>query len=105
GLDEGVVVGDLGEFAAAQQVGARVADVGQGEPGAGPQHGRQGGAHVVVRGGGVVEHRVPRVGGRVAELAQQVAVRGGAVERLDGFDRGGAGGSFCTFGAEAVGDR
>ncbi len=45
GLYEGVVLGDLGELAVAQQIAAGVADVGQPQPRAGEQNGRQRGAH------------------------------------------------------------
>jgi hypothetical protein len=75
GLDEGVVLGDLGELAVAQQVAARVTDVHQPEPIAREQdcgecgsHALEVGLHFDLRGDG-------RVAGvyRGLELAQQIA--------------------------------
>ena len=47
GLHEGVVLGDLRQFAVAQQVAAGVADVDQAQPVAGEQDGGQRGSHTV----------------------------------------------------------
>ncbi|CAM3805435.1 hypothetical protein MYFR107205_27470 [Mycolicibacterium frederiksbergense] len=74
GLDEGVVLGDLGQFTVAHEVAAGVADVHQPEPATGEQDGGQRGAHALELGVGL------HVGGdgRVAlvyrhiELVEQV---------------------------------
>lgn len=74
GLHEGVVAGDLGQLAVAQQVGARIADVGEAEFAAGEEDGGERGAHAVefgflldlIRDGGVA---LAHGGG---ELAEQV---------------------------------
>ena len=77
GLDEGVVLGDLGEFAVAHQVAAGVADVDEAKSVAREQDCGQRGAHAVEFGVGFDvggDGRVALVH-RGVELAEQVAAR------------------------------
>ena len=74
GLDECVVLGDLGQLSVAQQIAARVADVNQAQPVAGEQDGGQGGAHTLEVGvllDFLRNRRVALVDG-LLQLAEQV---------------------------------
>ena len=75
GLHEGVVLGDLGQFAVAQQISAGVADVHQAQPVPGEQDGGQCGAHAVEVGVefDLLVDGVVALADRTFQLAQQVA--------------------------------
>ncbi len=105
-LDVGVVLGDLGELAVAQQVGPRVADVHHAELAAGEEHRGQRGAHALQVRVGV--HRVAQllvggVHGRAQRVDQGVA-RDVLVERGHGADDDVAGDVTGGHAAHAVGD-
>ena len=88
GLDEGVVLGDLGELTVAQQVAARVADVDEAKSIAREQDCGQRGAHTLEFGLGVHvrgDGGVALVHG-VVELAQQIAAGLVVVEVGQGGD-------------------
>ncbi|SHV24351.1 Uncharacterised protein [Mycobacteroides abscessus subsp. abscessus] len=75
GLDEGVVLGDLGQLAVAHQVAAGVTDVHHAQPRPGEQDGAQRGAHALELGVGLDVRRdggVAVVDG-VVQLGQQIA--------------------------------
>ena len=74
GLDEGVVLGELGDVAVAEEVGAAVADVADAEPGAVEERDGGGGAGAVERGVLVDELADPVVGAvqGAGDLAEQV---------------------------------
>jgi len=92
-LHEGVVVGDLRQHPAAQQVGPRVADVQHPQARPGEQERGQGGSHAVQRrvAGDHVAQVV--VGGQcaAAQDVEQVRGRGVLVQRRERGDRDGAG--------------
>ena len=106
-LDEGVVLGDLGQLAVAQQVAPRVADVHQAKSVPREQDCGEGGAHALELGIGFDlggDRRVALVDGGV-ELAEQipagfvvVEVREGGDDQLGGHFAGGV-------TAHAVGQR
>ena len=74
GLHEGVVVGELGERAVAEEVGAAVADVADADPGPSKSGDGRGGAGAVERGVLVDQLGDPVVGAvqRAGDLAEQV---------------------------------
>ena len=89
-LDEGVVVGDLGEHPGPPQVRPGVADVSDAEPAAVEQQGRDGGAHPLEIGvlGDHVGDRLIAVVGGVLQRGQQVAAaRLVVVQRRERGDR------------------
>ncbi|CAM5628091.1 hypothetical protein SGLAM104S_01541 [Streptomyces glaucescens] len=105
-LHPGVVLGDLGEDAVAQQVGARVADVHQAEPLAGPQQGGERGAHAL-QGRVLLDHLPQLVVGPLhghAERGEHVGAGDVVVEGDDGGDRLGGGDLAGGGAAHAVGD-
>ena len=77
GLDEGVVLGDLGQLAVAQEVAAGIADVDQAQPVAGEQDRGERRAHTVEVG--ILFHLVADRGiphpNRTVELAEQITAR------------------------------
>ena len=87
-LHEGVVAGDLGEDAVAEEIGPRVADVDHAEPAAREQDGGERGAHPVEIGLLVDElgDRVVALGRGLRQLAEQVVARLGVVEGHEGGD-------------------
>ena len=106
-LHERVVVGDLREGLAAQEVGARVADVGQGDLVAGAQEGGDGGAHALQLGTVLDPGLDLGVGGReraaevVGRVVPAVAL---AVEGDHRADRDGARDVAARVAAHPVGD-
>ena len=75
GLDEGVVLGDLGEFAVTQQVAAGVADMDHAEPVTGEQDRGEGGAHAVevrIQFDLISDRRIALVN-RIFQFAEQIA--------------------------------
>ncbi|SRX79242.1 hypothetical protein MPP7335_00977 [Mycolicibacterium parafortuitum] len=107
GLDERVVLGDLGEFAVAQQVAAGVADVHQPEPVAGEQDRRQRGAHALELGVllDVRGDRGVAVAHRGVELTEQVSAGLVVVEVCQRGDHQLRGDLTCGVAAHAVGQR
>lgn len=105
-LHPGVVLGDLGEDAVAQQVGAGVADVDHAQALPGPQQGGQGGAHAL-QGGVLLDHLPQLVVGAldgVAEGGEDVGAGHVVVEGDDGGDHLGGGDLTGGLAAHAVGD-
>lgn len=105
-LHPGVVLGDLGQYAVPEQVGARVADVHQTEALARPQQGGQGGPHAFELGV-LLDQGAQLVVGALdvgAEGGEDVGAGHVVVEGDDGGD--GLGGGDLTGGgaAHAVGD-
>ena len=105
GLDEGVVLGELGDRVVAEEVGAAVADVAHAEAGAVEEGNGRGGAGAV-EGGVLVDQLADPVVGAVqgaGDLAEQV-VGGLLVEPAELLDRR-AGGDVAAGGAaDAVAD-
>ncbi len=79
-LDEGVVLGDLGELALTQQIGPAVADVGSDELGAGAEHRDRRGPHAAEVG--VFLHRLSELGVCFAQLLAEHAQGGLAGQAL-----------------------
>ena len=106
-LDQRVVMRDLMELAAPEQVGAGVTDVAEGHPWPGPQHRGQRRAHALDRriGGDHVVQRVVGVGDRVGQRVEQVVAGHLVVELGDGGDRGGAGHLAGRVATHAIGHR
>ena len=107
-LDQGVIAGDLVQVAVAQQVGAGVADMADGDLGARPQQCGERGTHALDGRVGHA-HVVQRVAGRGHGCCQGVqhvvtAREVLAVERRDSGDRHGAGYLAGRVAAHAVGD-
>ena len=106
-LHPGVVLGDLGEDAVAEQVRARVADVHEAEALAGPQQGGERGAHALQLRV-LLDHGAQLVVGTLhggAEGGEDVGARHVVVERDDGGDGLGGGDLAGGGAAHAVGDR
>jgi hypothetical protein len=106
-LHEGVVVGDLVQLVAAQQVGTGVADVDEPEALSGGQEGGERRAHALQRAVGGDHVAEVSVGGldRLAQRADQVAAREVVVERGHGLDRHAAGDLARRVATHAVRDR
>ncbi len=105
-LHPGVVLGDLGEDAVAQEVRAGVADVHEAEPLTGPQQGGERGAHAFELGV-LLDHGAQLVVGALhggAERGEDVGARHVVVERDEGGDHLGAGDLARRLAAHAVGD-
>ncbi len=105
-LHPGVVLGDLGEDAVAQQVGAGVADVHEAEPLPGPQQGGQRGAHALELRV-LLDHGAQLVVGPLhgaAEGGEDVGARDVVVERDQSGDHLGGGDLAGGLAAHAVGD-
>ena len=105
-LHPGVVLGDLGEHAVAQQVGAGVADVDEAEPLAGPQQGGQRGAHALQLRV-LLDHHAQLVVGALhggAERGEDVGAGHVVVELDEGGDHLGGGDLAGGLAAHAVGD-
>ena len=104
-LHEGVVGGDLGELAVAQEVGARVADVDHGELVAGPHNGDAGGAQArqLGAGGGAGDQVGVGCLHGVAQQAEQIAgLVGVGIERYEVVDGDGGGDVAAGGPAHAV---
>lgn len=107
GLDEGVVLRDLLEASLAQEVGARVADVGEDELVARSQQGGDGRAHAEQLGLAVDDPPDPRVGlvdDAVEGVARLAAGEGVTVDGRHCGDRGRAREVTAGVAAHPVGD-
>ncbi len=105
-LHPGVVLGDLGENAVTQQVRARVADVHETEPLAGPQQRGEGRPHAFELGV-LLDHGAQLVVGALhgrAEGGEDVGAGHVVVERDQGGDHLGGGDLARRLAAHAVGD-
>jgi hypothetical protein len=86
-----VVLCQLAQLAAAQQIRPAVADVHQRGLGAGPQHRRQGCDRLVIVLGELA-HRAIGLGDRTVQHGEQFGGRrGGQLQRLEGLEGGGTG--------------
>ena len=105
-LDPGVVLRDLGQHTVPEEVGARVADVHEPEPLAGPQQGGERRAHALQLRVLLDHHPELVVGAlhRRTERGEDVGAGDVVVERDEGGDHLGGGDLTGGLAAHAVGD-
>lgn len=105
-LHPGVVLGDLGQHAVAQQIRPRVTDVDEAEPLSGPQQGGQGRAHALQLGVLLDHHPQLVIGARDgrAQRGEEVGAGDVVVELDERGDHLGGGDLTGGLAAHAVGD-